>query len=130
MQLRMWTYGLAREQSPTLDNLRSLAEMTLASGYNALGLYMEHRFAFPSAPWAHGAACVTPAMVQTLQSEFKELQFVPFLNLLGHMEGFLYTERGRTMAEERFRGLQACPSNPDTVELANKLLDDAQSESA
>jgi len=125
MRLRMWTYDLAREQSPTLDNVRSVAEMTLAAGYNALGLYMEHRFAYPSTPWAHGAGIVTPEMVRTLQEEFKELQLVPFLNLLGHMEGFLYTERARTLAEERFRGLQACPSNAATVELANNLLSDA-----
>ncbi len=121
----MWTYDLAREQSPTLDNLRSLAELTLSSGYNALGLYMEHRFAYPSAPWAQGAGVVTPEMVRTLQEDFRELQLVPFLNLLGHMEGFLYTERGRGLAEEKFRGLQACPSNPDTVEFANALLSDA-----
>src|SRR6476469_4317665 len=124
MRLRMWTYDLAREQAPTLDNLRSLAEVTLSRGYNALGLYMEHRFAYPSTPWTHGAGVVTPEMVRALQQEFAELQLVPFLNLLGHMEGFLYTERGRSLAEEKFRGLQACPSNPDTVELANKILDD------
>jgi hypothetical protein len=125
MRLRMWTYDLAREQAPTLDNLRAIAEMTLASGYNALGLYMEHRFAYPSTPWSHGAGVVTPEMVRSIQDDFKELQLVPFLNLLGHMEGFLYTEQGREMAEERFRGLQACPSNPGTVEFANKILTDA-----
>lgn len=127
MQLRMWTYDLAREQTPTLDNLRSLMELTQASGYNALGLYMEHRFAYPSTPWAHGAAVVTPEMVRTLQEEFPDVQLIPFLNLLGHMEGFLYTEYGRRFAEERFKGLQACPSNPDTVQLANDLVDDALS---
>jgi hypothetical protein len=125
MRLRMWTYDLAREQAPTLDNLRTLAELTLAADYNALGLYLEHRFAYPSTPWAHGAGVMTPEMARTLQEEFAELQIIPFLNLLGHMEGFLYTERGRTLAEERFRGLQACPSNPDTVELANNILADA-----
>lgn len=124
MRLRMWTYDLAREQAPTLEHLRSLAELTLASGYNALGLYMEHRFAYPSTPWAHGAGVVTPEMVRALQDEFSELQLIPFVNLLGHMEGFLYTEKGRGMAEERFKGLQACPSNPDTVELANNILND------
>ena len=120
----MWTYDLAREQSPTLDNLRSFLELTQSSGYNAIGLYMEHRFAYPSTPWAHGAGAVTPAMIQTLQKEFPDVQIIPFVNLLGHMEGFLYTEYGRRFAEERFKGMQACPSNPDTVELANNILDD------
>lgn len=125
MRLRMWTYDLAREQSPSLDNLRSLFELTLASGYNAIGLYMEHRFAYPSTPWSHGTGAVTPEMVRTLQEEFPELQVIPFLNLLGHMEGMIYTEYGRRFAEERFRGMQACPSNPDTVDLANGIVADA-----
>lgn len=124
MRLRMWTYDLAREQSPTLDNMRSLLELTQASGYNAIGLYMEHRFAYPSTPWAHGTGVLTPEMARTLQEEFKDVQIIPFVNLLGHMEGFLYTEHGRRFAEERFKGMQACPSNPDTVELANNILQD------
>ncbi len=124
MRLRMWTYDLAREQSPTLDNLRSILDLTQAAGYNAFGLYMEHRFAYPSTPWTHGAGVVTPEMVRTLIEEFPDIQIIPFLNLLGHMEGFLYTEYGRRYAEERFKGMQACPTNPDTMELANKLIDD------
>src|SRR5436305_15328626 len=103
MRLRMWTYDLAREQAPTLDNLRSLAEVTLASGYNALGLYMEHRFAYPSARWAHGVGAVTPEMVRSLQEEFPDLQLIPFRNLLGLMEGFLCTEKGHALAKDRFR---------------------------
>ena len=59
-------------------------ELTQASGYNAIGLYMEHRFAYPSTPWAHGAAVVTPEMVRALQEEFPDVQLIPFLNLLGH----------------------------------------------
>ena len=66
MRLRMWTYDLAREQAPTLDNLRVLAELSLNAGYNALGLYMEHRFAYPSAPWVHGAGAVTPSAVRAM----------------------------------------------------------------
>src|SRR5258708_5739680 len=124
MRLRMWTYDLAREQSPTLENLRSILDLTQSAGFNAFGLYMEHRFAYPSTPWTHGAGVVTPEMVHTLQEEFPEIQIIPFLNLLGHMEGFLYTEFGRRFAEERFKGIQACPTNPETIELANQLVDD------
>lgn len=124
MRLRMWTYDLAREQVPTLDNLRSLLELTRSAGYNAFGLYMEHRFAYPSTPWAHGAGAVTPEMVRTLQADFPDIQIIPFLNLLGHMEGFIYTEYGRKFAEERFKGMQACPTNIETAELANSLIED------
>jgi len=124
MPLRMWTYDLAREQSPTLDHLRRFCDLSLESGYNALGLYLEHRFDYPSVPWSHGIGCLTPEMVRTLQEEYRTLQIVPFINLLGHFEGFLYTEAGYPQAEMSFQGMQACPSKPDFVELANKILDD------
>jgi hypothetical protein len=111
----MWSYDIAREQCPRLDHLMEIATMTADAGYNALGLYLEHRFAFPSAPWAHGKGAITPETVRTLQSEFPSLQLVPMINLLGHMEGFLYTERGKSFREERFKGMQACPSNSEFV---------------
>ncbi|AIE87992.1 family 20 glycosylhydrolase [Fimbriimonas ginsengisoli] len=124
MHLRMWTYDLAREQSPTLDHLRAFCALTREAGYNAIGLYMEHRFAYPSTPWSHGRGCVTPEMVLALQAEFSDLQIIPFINLLGHFEGMLYTEAGRRYAEEKFKGMQACPCRPAFVELANQLVDD------
>lgn len=125
MRLRMWTYDYAREQAPTLDHLRRLCSLSQESGYNALGLYLEHRFAYPSAPWMQGEGCLRPDTVQALQDEFAELQIVPFINLLGHFEGMLYTEAGKKFAEETFKGMQACPSNEGFVEFARGLLDDA-----
>lgn len=124
MQLRMWTYDLAREQAPTLDHLRTFFNVTRAGGYNAIGLYLEHRFAYPSTPWAHGTGCVTPEMIAVLLEEYPEIQIIPFVNLLGHMEGFLYTENGARYAEERFKGLQADPTNADLVRLAEAIIDD------
>lgn len=120
----MWTYDLAREQVPTLEHLRRFLDLTRDAGYNAVGLYLEHRFAFPSTPWAHGKGAVTPEMIRTLQAEYSDVMIIPFLNLLGHMEGFIYTENGRRFAEERFRGMQACPSKEEFVELAEKIVDD------
>jgi hypothetical protein len=120
----MWTYDLAREQAPTIEHLRAFCNLTRDAGYNAIGLYMEHRFAYPSTPWSHGRGCVTPDMVRWLQEEFSDLQIIPFINLLGHFEGMLYTEAGHQYAEEKFKGLQACPSKPEFFELANKLVDD------
>ncbi len=124
MALRMWTLDLAREQCAGLDHLRRLCDLTLEAGYNAFGLYLEHRFAYPSAPWAQGKGCLTPEMVRALQSEYRTLQIVPFINLLGHFEGFLYTEEGTPFAELAFKGLQACPSKPAFVYLAHRLLQD------
>ncbi|HJP83875.1 MAG TPA: family 20 glycosylhydrolase [Fimbriimonadaceae bacterium] len=127
MQLRMWMLDIAREQSPTLDQLRRYLDVTVESGYNAIGLYLEHRFAYPSAPWAHGKGCVTPEMVKTLEAEYSDLQIIPFINLLGHFEGMLYTEYGKRFREETFKGLQACPSCPEFVNLCRSLIDDTLS---
>jgi len=120
----MWTYDLAREQAPSYEHLRRLLEVTRGGGYNAFGLYMEHRFAYPSAPQFAGMGAVTPEMVAALENEFPDIQIIPFVNLLGHFEGLLYTEAGRRYREELFRGLQACPSCAEFVELAGSLLKD------
>lgn len=117
-------YDLAREQAPTLDHLRLFAKFTQDAGYDALGLYLEHRFAYPSTPWSHGLGCVTPDMVRTLEAEFPAVQIIPFINLLGHFEGMIYTEEGKRFREELFSGLQACPSCPEFVSLCEKLIDD------
>lgn len=124
MDLRIWTYDVAREQAPTLDHLYHFAAMTQEAGFNALGLYLEHRFAYESTPWAHGAKCVTPGMVRALQDEFPSLMIVPFINLLGHFEGFLYTEDGKRYREELFSGLQACPAIPEFVDMCERIVDE------
>lgn len=120
----MWMLDIAREQSPTLDQLRAYCRLTQESGYDAIGLYLEHRFAYPSTPWAHGLGCVTPDTIRVLEREFQDLWIVPFVNLLGHFEGMLYTEHGKRYAEERFQGMQACPVHPEFVALAEKLVDE------
>lgn len=124
MRLRMWMYDLAREQCPTYEHLRQMAEMTEKAGYNAWGIYLEHRFAYPSTPWSHGVGAVEPEVFQRLQKEFPNLQIIPFVNLLGHFEGMMYTEEGKQYREELFTGLQACPANPNFVALCKKLIDD------
>jgi hypothetical protein len=120
----MWTYDLAREQAPSLDHLRRICRVTQEAGYNALGLYLEHRFAYPSVPWAHGENALTPETAQALIREFPDLQIIPFVNLLGHFEGLLYSLGGQRFAEHYFKGMQACPSNPDFLGLAESLLKD------
>lgn len=123
----MWMVDIAREQLLGLEELRRLCDLTLAGGYNALGLYFEHRFATPSLPWAAGVGATNPDDITILQSEYPNLQLIPFLNLLGHFEGMLYTEHGKRYREETLRGMQACPSCPEFTELAERLIDDAVS---
>ncbi len=115
---------VAREQNFSYDHLRDLAQLSLEAGYDSIGLYLEHRFAYPSLPWAHGKGALEPADVMRLQSEFPSLRVVPFINLLGHFEGLLYTENGKQFREARFQGMQACPSNPEFTSLCRAIIDD------
>lgn len=120
----MWMYDVAREQCPTYEYLRKLCRITQESGYNALGLYLEHRFEYPSAPWVAGQGALTPDVVEAIQQDFPDLQIIPFINLLGHFEGFLYSQPGAQYAKERFVGMQADPANSAFVDFAKKLIDD------
>jgi len=124
MHLKMWMVDIAREQSPTLDHLREYCQLSQEAGYNAIGLYLEHRFAYPSTPWSHGIGCVTPEMIKALETEFPDLMIVPFINLLGHFEGMIYTEEGKFAREALFEGLQACPSCPEFVTLCRQIIED------
>ncbi len=122
--LRMWTYDLAREQAPTTEHLDRLCRLSQDAGYDALGLYLEHRFEYASAPWAAGKGALTAETVAWLRREHPSLRLIPFANLLGHMEGFLYASGGEYLAEERFKGMQAAPANPQVAAFARGLLDD------
>lgn len=122
----MWTYDVAREQSPSLEMLLHLAQLTRDAGYNALGLYLEHRFAYESAPWIAGKGAVTPEMIRTVRQQFPDLELIPFMNLLGHMEGTLYASGGEKFAAERFRGLSADPRHPEFATFCAGLMTDIQ----
>jgi hypothetical protein len=101
---------------------------SLNAGYNAVGFYLEHRFAYPSAPWATGPGALTPEQVSRLCAEFhpRGLRIIPFLNTLGHMEGFIRAEGGQHLAEGAGEwSLQICPSKSECQELARSLVKDA-----
>lgn len=130
MQLIAWMYDIAREQSPREDWLVDVLERSLAAGYNAVGFYLEHRFAYRSAPWAAAPGCLTRELIARLRSRYPaaELRIMPFLNTLGHMEGFIRSEGGQHLAEGprgRMLNLQICPSSPDAAAFARGLVGDA-----
>lgn len=123
-----WMYDIAREQSPSESFLLDLFERSAGAGFGAIGLYLEHRFAYPSAPWAAGPGCLTPEMAARLSRAARErgVRLIPFLNTLGHMEGFIRAEGGQWLAEAPGRGvLQSCPSRPECREFASNLVADA-----
>jgi hypothetical protein len=122
-------YDIAREQSPRADILREMLERSAAAGYNAVGLYLEHRFAYSSASFANAPGCLTPAIVRGLSAEFRPggVRLIPFLNTLGHMEGFIRSEGGQWLAEgpASWGGEQTCPSRPECARFAENLGADA-----
>lgn len=127
-----WTFDLAREQSAHPDRLKALLSRSRNAGYNALGLYLEHRFAYRTAPWAAAEGCLTPNQVATLQRQARSLglRLIPFLNTLGHMEGFIRAEGGQWLAEGPSPGalsLQMCPTRPECRTFARGLVEDALS---
>jgi hypothetical protein len=123
-----WMYDIAREQSPREDQLAAMLRRSAAAGYNAVGFYLEHRFAYPSAPWAAGPGCLTAGMVRSLRagSGSAGLRVIPFLNLLGHMEGFIRSAGGEWLAEGEagFGGVQICATRPECATFARGLVAD------
>lgn len=129
MTICAWMYDVAREQSPREEWLHDVLERSLSAGYDAVGFYLEHRFAYASAPWAAGPGCLTPDVVERLHARFRSqgLRLIPFLNTLGHMEGFIRAEGGRWMAEGppgKMFNLQLCPTRPECQTFVRGLIDD------
>ncbi len=123
-----WMYDIAREQSPREDRVRDLLLQSKDAGYGAVGLYLEHRYAYPSVPWAAAPGSLTPESVGRLRADpdLSGLRITPFLNTLGHMEGFIRAEGGQWLAEGPGKGfLQLCPSRPECAEFAWTLVSDA-----
>lgn len=128
MQFIGWMMDIARDQSPREDRLIEIARRSRIAGYNALGLYLEHRYAYPSAPWATADGAVTPEAAQRLVARCSSagMRIIPFLNTLGHMEGFIRSEGGQWLAEGSLGwSLQMCPSRPECVAFARGLVEDA-----
>ncbi|MCA9243034.1 MAG: family 20 glycosylhydrolase [Phycisphaerales bacterium] len=128
MNFRAWSIDLAREQSPSRDWLMSLVDRSINAGYNAMALYLEHRFDYASAPWAAAPGALTPETARALSAHGREVgvRVIPFLNTLGHVEGFLRAEGGQRLAEgPRQFSQQLCPSHPDALPFATGLIDDA-----
>lgn len=121
--LRMWSVDIAREQCLSAEHLHKLCRMSLEAGYNAIGLYLEHRFQYGFSPFESQLECLGPEDISWLEREFPNLQIIPMVNVLGHMEGFLRQEGYQNRSEERFKGLQSCPSQPETAELAQRIID-------
>jgi hypothetical protein len=127
VQVAGWTIDLAREQSLPESTLSDWLSRSASSGYNAVGFYLEHRYAYPSAPQAAAPGCLTPDVATSLVST-SPVRVIPFLNTLGHMEGFMRSEGLQWLSEGHSDGsAQMCASRPECVEFARGLVSDALS---
>lgn len=134
MNFISWMYDIARDQAPTEDGLVDLLTQSAAAGYNAVGLYLEHRFAYRSAPWAAAPGVVTPEIIQRVLQRIRAAKspaaprVIPFLNTLGHMEGFIRSQDGWYLGETHEVGrlsLQICPSRTECIDFARNLVRNA-----
>lgn len=127
MEVVGWTIDLAREQSLPESTLAEWLSRSGQAGYNAVGLYLEHRYAYPSAPQAVAPGCLTPLVATSLVAG-SPVRVIPFLNTLGHMEGFMRSEGLQWLSEGHSEGsAQMCPSRPECVDFARGLVTDALS---
>ncbi|MDQ2987390.1 MAG: family 20 glycosylhydrolase [Armatimonadota bacterium] len=127
MQVAGWTIDLAREQSLPESTLSDWLDRSARAGYNSVGLYLEHRYAYPSAPQAAASGCLTPSVASSLVAS-SPVRVIPFLNTLGHMEGFMRSEGLQWLSEGHSDGsAQMCPSRPECVSFAQSLVSDALS---
>ena len=127
MEFRAWMYDVARDQTPSEQLLDELCEGSLRCGYNAICLQFEHRFEFKSVPWPAPYGSIKPEVIKRLQAKYKPRGFriIPFINLLGHMEGFIRAEGGQFLGEATTtHQAQMCPSKAECVKFAKGLLTD------
>jgi hypothetical protein len=127
MNLVGWTLDIARDQSPQTNTLHAICARSKLAGYNAIGLYLEHRYAYPNEQFAIAPGALTPQAARDLVTRHQPagLRIIPFLNTLGHMEGFIRSQGGQWLAEgDNAFSLQLCPSRPECVEFARQLVAD------
>jgi len=124
LELRIFHYDLAREQSFRRPFYERLVVQLADSGYTHLMLYLEHRFRFPSLdPWAP-ADVMSPEDGQwlvTFASTYG-IEIIPQVNCLGHTEGFMPNEKLAELREGNHD--QFCPSHPRTLPTVLDMVDD------
>ena len=110
--------------------IRAMAELK----FNAVYLYLEWRYQFPSIPETHNPAYISPAQAREIQryAARYNVTIVPALNVLGHSGDFLAMQGMHDLGEhdaESDDGRVAyttalCASNPRTRALVASALND------
>jgi hypothetical protein len=114
---------VSRGKVPTLADLRALVDRLARLKLNVLMLYVEHTFRFRRHPEI--GADASPLEAETLReldayAAERQVQLVPCLQSLGHMEHVLSHPRYAPLAESDVRWTIA-PTDPRTYELLGDL---------
>ena len=115
------------------EYMRHLVPQLARWKINALYLYLESFFDFPSLPHSAGPGAMTPADARDLQAWCRAhgMTLIPMLNLLGHAQEILYQQRYRHLAEygpgmdpRTAGGANYCPSSREARRLCALMLND------
>ena len=102
-------YDVTRGKIPTLDTLKSLADLCVTLKMNQLQLYVEHSFAFSCLSEIQGGEDVlTPGEILTLDAYCRDrgVELVPCLASFGHLYMILSTKSWEEYCEKENSSLQ------------------------
>jgi hypothetical protein len=104
---------LAREMEYRPAHLRRVIENLAAFKGNTLHLYLENKFAYPSAPTVAPPRVMTPAQARELCAYAAEygVTLIPQIATLGHMEHLLHGPYAE-LREDPANPYNLCPSHP------------------
>lgn len=117
---------LAREMECRPAHLRRVVENLAYLRMNTLHLYLENKFAFPSAPEVAPKGAMTPAQARELcaYARLFGITVIPQLATMGHMEHLLHG-RYAELRERPGESYNICPTHPGTRPFLAGLIADA-----
>jgi N-acetyl-beta-hexosaminidase len=129
--IRGFQWDLAR-QVENLDWLLAQLPKYARWGYEELHLHLEDAVDYPSLPGVARADAYSWTEFETLvrTAQNHGIKVVPIINLLGHTQYLIKTPQFRDLNELRAEDGSAlpdgqiCPSDPRTLEIAQKLIAD------
>jgi hypothetical protein len=131
LKLRVIQLDLAR-QMETLEYIRTYIDFAAGNGYNALGLYLEGRIRTKSFPYPAEDESYSPGEMREIVKYAAErnLELIPVISFLGHVEMFLKYKELEHLAElrgdakGRFVDLKTvfCPSVKETRTFIEKYI--------
>lgn len=117
---------LAREMEYRPAHLRRVVEHLAYFRMNTLHLYLENKFAFPSAPGVAPKGAMTPTQARELcaYAGLFGITVIPQLATMGHMEHLLHG-RYAELRERPGESYNICPTHPGTRPFLAGLIADA-----